>query len=227
MPVAGDVDRKQLWGRSGSRCAICNVDLTELDGLDAIVGDEAHIRSPQHGGPRHDTAYPPPLVDRYANLILLCKAHHKLVDDNCDVFPADLLENVKTSHEARVRRSLNQNDSDWIEHPVLRHLENGTELADVIMGASAYFMDNDHPRDDDEASLISGLLQEAQDWGDIADDVGVTGRVQAAMRMHTQMEDLASHGYMIFGGRGRYRIQPNFIVPTAVIRVKRDVRGSP
>jgi hypothetical protein len=217
--VAGDVDRKQLWGRSGSRCAICNVELTTLDGLNAIVGDEAHIRSPKPDGPRHDPTYPTELLDTYTNLMLLCKPHHKLVDDNCAVFPAELLDKVKNAHEARVQRSLSQEVSAWVEEPDLRRLRTGTELADTVMGASAYLMGNDHPRDDHEASLISGLLQEAQDWGDIAADVGMTGRVQAAMSLHSQMEDLAARGLMVFGGRGRYRILPDLVVATAVVRV--------
>lgn len=195
--------------------------MTELDGLDAIVGDEAHIRSRKPGGPRHDPGYPSDIVDSYANLILLCKAHHKLVDDNCDVFPADLLDGIKRAHEARVRRSLNRDDSDWIEEPDLRPLESGTELADVVMGAFAYFMGNDHPRDGEEASLIGGLLQDAEDWGDLAGEVGMGGRLQAAMGLHEQMEELAARGFVVVGGRGRYRIAPDLVVPTAVVRVLR------
>lgn len=219
--MAGDVDRKQLWGRSGSRCAVCEAELTQLDGLDAIVGDEAHIRSRKPGGPRHDAAYPTELLDTYANLILLCKPHHKLVDDNCDVFHAEWLDKIKNAHEARVRRSLSHDESAWVEEPDVRRLQNGTELADVVMGASAYSMGNDHPRDDDEASLISGLLQEARDWADIAGDVGMTGRVEAAMSLHAEMEELAARGLVVLGGRGRYRVTPNLVVSAAVVQVVR------
>ena len=115
--MAGDIDRKRLWGRSGSRCSICNVELTELDGLDSIVGDEAHIRSPKPNGPRYEDGYPKELLDTYANLILLCKAHHKLVDDNWAVFPVDALEELKKNHEQRVRRSLAGGTSNWSKSP--------------------------------------------------------------------------------------------------------------
>lgn len=206
---------------------MCNIELTELDGLEAIVGDEAHIRSRKRGGPRHDPAYSAELVDAYDNLILLCKAHHKLVDDNCDVFPVELLDKIKNAHEARVRRSLSHENSIWVEEPRLRQLGSGTELADVVMGASAYLMDNDHPRDNDEAEMIGGLLQEAQDWGDIAGDVGITGRVQAAMSLHAQMEQLSARGLVVLGGCGRYRIVPDLVVPTAVVRVVRIVEEPP
>lgn len=103
----------------------------------------------------------------------------------------------------------------------MRRLATGTDLANVVMAASAYVMGNDHPRDEEEAQLISGLLQEAQDWGDIANDVGQTGRVQAAMSLHLQMEDLGARGLVVFGGLGRYRIARDAVVPTAYVRVVR------
>ncbi|MDQ1439369.1 MAG: hypothetical protein QOK43_2998 [Acidimicrobiaceae bacterium] len=208
-------------GRAGSRCAICNSELTHLDGLDSIVGDEAHIRSRKPSGPRHEPDYPVEMVDTYANLILLCKAHHKLVDDNWVVFPSEALEEIKRNHEHRVKESLTNEASDWVEDPDVRRLETGTELANIVMSASAYVMGNDHPGDEEEATIISALLQEAQDWGDIAGDVGQRGRVDAAMSLHSQLEDLAARGFAVVGGLGRYRIARGLIVPTAFVRIVR------
>lgn len=194
-----------------------------LDGLDAIVGDEAHIRSRKPTGPRHDPAYPQSRVDTYANLILLCKAHHKLVDDNWEVFGVEQLEKIKREHERRVQRSLATSDVGWIEEPELVAVVTGTELAGIVMGAFGYFLSNDHPRDDVEALLISGFLQEVQDWGDIAGDVGARGRVEAAMSLHGRLEELGASGFVVVGGLGLYRIQPDFPVSAAVVRVSRVV----
>jgi hypothetical protein len=218
--LAGDADRKRLWGRAGSRCALCNVELTELDGLDSIVGDEAHIRSRKPNGPRHDPAYPAERLDTYENLILLCKPHHKLVDDNWEVFPSEDLLAIKARHEARVRSALGT-EADWVVEPTPRVLATGTDVTDAVMGASAYFMKNCHPANDDEAQLIGGFLQEAQDWGDIADDVGMTGRVQAAMSLDRQLGELTACGLVVIGGRGQYRLLPDLVVPAAVVSIVR------
>lgn len=222
----GDADRKRLWGRSGSRCAICNGELTELDGLDTIVGDEAHIRSPKPGGPRHDRTYAIADLNQYSNLILLCKQHHKLVDDNCDVFTVDLLEKLKTQHEARVRRSLSPDDGPWVELPALQRVDNGSELTEIMVSAHAYFMSSDQPADEDEASLIGGLLQDAQDWGEIGDEVGPAGRIQAAMSLDSQIKGLLERGLVVLGGLGRYRLTRDVVAPTAVIRVIRPGQGA-
>lgn len=65
VDMAGDVDRKKLWGRSGSRCAMCDLELTQVGDVDTIVGDEAHIRSKTPNGPRYDPDYPSDKVDTY------------------------------------------------------------------------------------------------------------------------------------------------------------------
>lgn len=53
-----DIDRKRLWGRAGARCSMCRTSLTEVEGEDSIVGEEAHIRSGRAGGPRYDPCMP-------------------------------------------------------------------------------------------------------------------------------------------------------------------------
>ena len=52
--LKSEVPRKRLWGRAGFRCAFCNSELTTIEGVDTIIGEEAHIHSPNHGGPRYD-----------------------------------------------------------------------------------------------------------------------------------------------------------------------------
>lgn len=67
------------------------------------LGEEAHIRSPKRGGPRHDPRYPPEQLDTYANLVLLCPTHHAVVDkDNGRAWSIDELLALKASHESRV-----------------------------------------------------------------------------------------------------------------------------
>jgi hypothetical protein len=104
-----DKTRKLLWGRSGSRCAFCRAILimenTPHDG-ESIVGDECHIISGKPNGPRYSPDFASDELDSYSNLILLCRVHHKTIDDQSETFTADVLHQLKENHERWVHDSL-------------------------------------------------------------------------------------------------------------------------
>lgn len=107
MPIS-DRDRKLLWGRAGSRCAICRLDLTRDShdpGARAIVGGECHIVARSPAGPRGRKAPPD---DSYPNLILLCGSDHTMVDQLPSDYPPDRLRDLKADHEAWVRSTLSK-----------------------------------------------------------------------------------------------------------------------
>lgn len=216
-----DKDRKKLWGRSGSRCAICNVVLTGLDGTDAIVGDEAHIRSARPEGPRFEADYSLANIDAYENVVLLCKAHHKLVDENPQVFPADFLTGIKMRHEARVARALDLEQTGWASPPDLVVVQDGTQLMSILSGAMASVHSNVHPRTGQERDAIASFVQSAVDWIDIADDIGPGGTVQAADSIDQELKTLDTLGLFVIAGVGRYWVGPDIAVPTVFIRVER------
>jgi hypothetical protein len=101
MAIA-DRDRRILWARAHNRCAICKsrlvVDATVSD-AESVVGDEAHIVAQSPGGPRAGLI-PGSELDRYENLILLCKVDHKVVDDQPATYTVDRLRAIKAQHEA-------------------------------------------------------------------------------------------------------------------------------
>jgi hypothetical protein len=112
MAIA-DKTRKILWGRSGNRCAICRreliIDATQTDD-ESIIGDECHILSAQPQGPRFSTATPPESLDEYNNLILLCRVHHKMVDDQHETYDVELLRQIKAKHEHWVASKLSEKE---------------------------------------------------------------------------------------------------------------------
>lgn len=65
---------------------------------ESVVGDEAHIVAQSGGGPRAGLI-PVAELDKYENLILLCKVHHKQVDDQPLYFSVEHLRALKTKHE--------------------------------------------------------------------------------------------------------------------------------
>lgn len=106
---------KLLWGRSGNKCAFedCRNDLiadeTESDD-ESVIGDEAHIVSRKEDGPRGVSSLSEEDRDRYDNLILLCKKHHKIVDDQFNFYTVEKLIEMKKNHEKWISDSLTVDD---------------------------------------------------------------------------------------------------------------------
>lgn len=106
---------KLLWGRSGNRCAICKNELV-LDPLEAaddesVIGDMAHIVAREENFTRGNyDALPADRRDSYSNLILLCKIHHKQIDDQPAHYTVERLHKIKTEHERWVRQQVSPED---------------------------------------------------------------------------------------------------------------------
>lgn len=124
MPISPKT-LKMLWGRSASRCSICQLELvmdaTETDDA-SIVGEACHIVAEKEGGPRGESQMSLEERNKYANLILLCNVHHKCVDDQIDSFPVAKLKEIKDQHEFWVRSQLGfdagrqRDDEVWMSY---------------------------------------------------------------------------------------------------------------
>jgi 5-methylcytosine-specific restriction endonuclease McrA len=102
-----DHDRKTLWARAGNRCSYqyqgesCDEELAVLHGGKiTLVGEECHIVGEKPGAARYDPSFEG--RDTYENLILLCRKHHKIIDDNEEKYSVGILRAIKTSHEESV-----------------------------------------------------------------------------------------------------------------------------
>lgn len=108
--------RKMLWGRSASRCAYpdCRLQLiepaTDAD-RDAVHGEEAHIVAQEPGRPRRDAYDGVSDLDDYANLILLCRNHHGIVDAQPNTHTVEVLRRYKQDHEAWITQNLDAFDN--------------------------------------------------------------------------------------------------------------------
>lgn len=106
-----------LWGRAANRCAFpdCRrrlvIDATETDD-ESLVGDACHIVGAKTKGPRGKSPLTAAQRDKYSNLILLCKIHHKQVDDQRGTYAIDVLHRMKEQHEAWVNESLEAYDPE-------------------------------------------------------------------------------------------------------------------
>jgi hypothetical protein len=108
-----DKDRHMLFMRSGGICAYkgCRTRLYEDargDDPEVLLADIGHIVSLSDTGPRANREMP--IADRngYANLILLCPTHHRLVDGQTSTHTVEELREWKNAAEQRFDRRIQE-----------------------------------------------------------------------------------------------------------------------
>lgn len=228
--------RKILWGKSGNRCAICKkelvVDATDHDD-ESVVVEECHIVSSQPNGPRFDSNYPEALVDSHENLILLCRTHHKMVDDQVATYTKDILLQMKTNHLKWVSERLGEKKEvrkvkvrrTQKEIPAYR-LTSGNAVLQIVSGAMGYDFGHDNLLTNDEVELVSDFFQNLQDWGDIGDTFEAGDRVRVAFNLNNTLSTIEERGFCIFGAREMATIEGGQMEPSewpiAVIRLVRQ-----
>ena len=218
--------RKVLWGRSGNRCAICRqklvVEQTEQD-AESVVGDECHILSGASTGPRHDPALPAEEIDKLPNLLLLCRVHHKMVDDQYETYSADVLRSIKTNHEkwveeklkegegvkpVRIRRSKNEIPTHL---PIIKSGRDLFNLASDCCGAYHNYSDN---LSGDEVEAVGGFLQNLQDWIDICGDLQPIDKIRATKAIDDEIKVLDNIGFGVFAAIENQRLEGGVGTPS-------------
>lgn len=207
-----DRTRRLLWGRSAARCALCRRHLVE-DETDAseasVVGEEAHIIARSRGGPRY-VALSAYQVDHISNLVLLCRIHHKQVDDQVEDFPVEALQFIKAQHESTMRARTEDGTADYSgtepdsAPAILPVVHTGGQLWDIVAGAMAYRVAGleDGQASEQVVDAVDSFLQAVVDWGDISGDVKVQGlgSVRDAKRsLHAELTGILALDLRVFG----------------------------
>lgn len=93
---------KRLFAESGNLCAFprCDSPLIHLPG-GSVVGQICHIKAESPEGPRYDSSQSDDERNGYENLILLCSAHHKVIDDDEVAYTVSRLTSMKAEHRDR------------------------------------------------------------------------------------------------------------------------------
>ena len=204
-----DKTRKILWARSGNRCSFCKcrlvLDSSELD-AESVVGEECHIVSGAKNGPRYDAIFEEEKIDDLDNLILLCRIHHKLIDDQEETFSVDVLAALKKNHEKWVNERL---DSAEEAKPIriVRKSENAPEflmyvlnekfLVDHLMGAAGSFQDYPDDLNEQDLDLIVAFLQEVSDWIDLGIN-SPQDRIECQKAMRSYIKELDDSGLRVY-----------------------------
>lgn len=222
-----DKTRKVLWGRSGNLCAFCKsrlvLDASAQD-AESVVGEECHIISGALGGPRHDPSFPPAAVDGLENLILLCRVHHKLVDDQPETFTAAMLRGLRTNHEAWVQERLTatsepkpvrlvRNRQDIPQHLV--RVLMAKSLVDAAAGTFGVYPAYPADLDDAQLSAVRDLFQNLTDWTDLGLD-DVSTRIDAQRSLSDDLNALDQLGLRVYVAQERQRLEGGVVPPSSV-----------
>ncbi len=205
--------RKLLWGRSGNRCSICRRELimdASTNDDESIVGEECHIISGSVNGPRANPNLDLKLIDDYLNLILVCRVHHKQIDDQESTYNNTVLHEIKKNHERWVNEKLNSERGKDKQIKIkqiyknipayLTRIESGKELLDIILDSDGYQFDHDELQTNDEAEVVSSFLQNAQDWGEIGlEESGQ--KVSVGFELNNSIKEVENMGFWVFGAR--------------------------
>ena len=89
---------KRLYAKSSNQCAFSKCTAPII--VDEIaVGEICHIKARRKNGPRYDSKLSAAEKDSYANLLLLCRTCHKLIDSDPERYTPELLLEFKRLHE--------------------------------------------------------------------------------------------------------------------------------
>ena len=95
---------KRLFAVSGNMCAFPDCGRPLVDPTSgSILGEVCHIKGEKPDAARYDSSQTDLQRHGFGNLILLCRAHHKIIDDNPQEHPVEKLKEWKASHEARCK----------------------------------------------------------------------------------------------------------------------------
>jgi len=108
-------DIKILWAKAAGRCSMSDCRQPLIAEASAgvpsgsiLIGENCHIVGDSKDGPRGKSPLSDEDRDRYPNLILLCRNHHRIIDRDPDAWPIEVLHQIKSDHELWVETQLTQ-----------------------------------------------------------------------------------------------------------------------
>ena len=214
--------RKILWARSGNRCALCKKELVRLEDevikQCLVLGEECHLVSKKPNGPRYNSNVNID-HDGHDNLILLCRDHHTIIDEQLGEYTIEYLKSIKLQHEQWVTETLGAKDTDLNtgnngKHDlvVLNKIAIGKQLTDILDGCDAYQFDHDILNTADVVELTGKFFDLCYDYVEGWDVLMPSGRVRYGFEISGEIEILRSEGLVLFGKKGRVKVHSKDLV---------------
>lgn len=192
--------RKKLWAKSGNRCALCKEELVAYkveESNEVIIGEECHIVSSRPSGPRHNIALKIG-YDDYDNLLLLCRNHHKIIDEQVETYTFEQLILLKVIHETWVKETLDSFIIGAInKQDKLQRLTSGKELVNVINSVHGYSFDHDEVKTKYEATIIAVFFENMENYGDLISmgNIDTGAQIQLGMDFNNYLSQLEKLGF--------------------------------
>jgi hypothetical protein len=222
--------RKNLWAKSGNRCSICKTELLSTSpGKDKLnIGEECHVISSQENGPRHKSGIKD--YDSYDNLVLLCRNHHKEIDELTDTYTEELIRYIKQNHENWVTNTLDVsiNAKKGLKPKFISRITSGKELFNIISNSFGYRTDYEEVETEEEADFIGGILQDLTDYGEISDMVEAADKVKMGFQLSEIIKLIEEKGYYLFAESNIEKMKfsngdnDNWKIATLIIRRKEN-----
>ena len=126
--------RSEIWATFAGLCAICRKSLIHtLEGSrSSLLGEVCHIVGRKTGAARHDPSCSKDKLDHPDNLILLCREHHKLIDDNDKDYTVEKLHEIRKGFLVWLNSRLEQEQSCSLAISEFLYL-NMPRLAEIAM----------------------------------------------------------------------------------------------
>lgn len=172
----------------------------------SVFGEECHIVAQSPGGPRAAGIAD---VDGHDNLILLCRKHHKQVDDQRSHFTVERLKQIKHEHEQREASRDANGPVRLIPDPtkpaakLLKLCLTGEDLWQSLCGAYSFYPSYPAGLNDDQADAADSLLDLLRDWLDVAAELSYKEQRQAIRGLTEHINRLAELGLLV-GTKTRY-----------------------
>lgn len=102
---------KRLFALSGNRCAFPSCQEPNVEDVGIVAAEICHIKAKNPGGPRYDEAQTEGERNGFDNLLLLCRRHHKIVDEQPEQYSVEALQKIKSIHEDHLGRPEREQDA--------------------------------------------------------------------------------------------------------------------
>lgn len=115
---------KRLFALSGNICAFPGCQLPIVENSGTVTGEICHIKAKSKGGPRYDKDQSEKDRHDFDNLILLCRRHHTLIDDQSEIYTPEVLNEIKSIHENSFGQTEKSQDGVFAKLLIKQYLNN-------------------------------------------------------------------------------------------------------
>jgi hypothetical protein len=126
---------KRLFALSRNRCAYPSCQNLLIDADGAFSADVCHIKGENPTAKRYDPAQSDKERRSIGNLIVLCRYHHGIIDDEDAIYSVEVLTEMKRRHEAKALSDVPFQITDTTAERIIAQMK-GAAITGAVAGAA-------------------------------------------------------------------------------------------